>query len=242
MDATEAAKATLPAVVELPAKFMMDGNTYKRGAELGFDGVDFYVAGRGGVLGDVDADIVSAAFVYFNPASVRRAWEASATVCSRGEAAEAFAACAHGWAGSHLADGPDYARLAELLGKVVAAASAASAPLFAGWRHLDVPGDPKAAVVHQLNALRELRGGLHGGAVLAAGMTPLQAFAEHSPLMAGIFGWEELPATDGIAPLWEKAEEMTNVALGLSFAAALDDGELDELVALSGDVVAAIQD
>jgi hypothetical protein len=32
------------------------------------------------------------------------------------------------------------------------------------------------------------------------------------------------------------------VALGLSFAAALDDGELDELVALSGDVVAAIQD
>lgn len=239
MDAVEAARATTDAVVDLPAKFMMDGNTYKLGGELGFDGVDFYVAGRGGVLGDVDADIVSAAFVYFNPVAVRRAWEASASVCSRAEAAASFADCAHRWAGEHLADGPDHSRLAELLGKIVDGASAASAPLFAGWRHLEVPAEPKAAVVHLLNALRELRGGLHGGAVLATGLNPLQAFAEHSPHMAGIFGWEELPSTDGLAKQWQQAEDATNVALGLSFA-ALDEGELEELVELAGEVVAAV--
>lgn len=239
MDAVEAARSTTDAVVDLPAKFMMDGDTYKRGAELGFDGVDFYVAGRGGVLGDVDADIVSAAFVYFNPVAVRRAWEASAPVCSRAEAAASFAGSAHRWAGEHLADGPDYSRLAELAGAIVARASAAAAPLFAGWRHLDVPEDPKAAVVHHLNALRELRGGLHGGAVLATGLSPLQAFAEHSPHMAGIFGWEELPSTDGLAKQWQQAEDATNVALGLSFS-ALSAGELEELVNLADEVVAAV--
>ena len=32
---------------------MTDPATYAYGAELGFEGMDFYVAGRGGALGDV---------------------------------------------------------------------------------------------------------------------------------------------------------------------------------------------
>lgn len=239
MDAVAAARATSEAVVELPAKFMMDGNTYKHGAELGFDGADFYVAGRGGVLGDVDADVVSAAFVYFNPVTVRRGWEASAAVCSRAEAAAAFAGCAHRWAAAHLGDGADYARLAELAGTIVAQASSASAPLFAGWRRIEVPDAPKAAALHHLNGLRELRGGLHGGAVLATGLSPLQAFAAHSPHMAGIFGWEELPPTDGLAERWQQAEDATNVAMALSYA-ALSEAELDELARLTGEALAAV--
>ena len=56
--------------------FMLDGNTYKRGAELGFQGLDFYATGRGGVLGDVDADVVAAAFAFFEPGQVRTQWDA----------------------------------------------------------------------------------------------------------------------------------------------------------------------
>ena len=37
---------------------MTSPTTYARGAELGFEGIDFYVAGRGGALGDVPADVV----------------------------------------------------------------------------------------------------------------------------------------------------------------------------------------
>ena len=52
---------------------MTDPATYAYGAELGFDGMDFYVAGRGGALGDVPADVVTAAFIYFEPDVVRAA-------------------------------------------------------------------------------------------------------------------------------------------------------------------------
>jgi hypothetical protein len=45
-------------------RFMSDGETYKRGAELGFAGIDFYFAGRGGVLGDVSNDVVASSFVF----------------------------------------------------------------------------------------------------------------------------------------------------------------------------------
>ena len=55
MEATEAARATAPAVVSLPAGFMLDAATYERGTSLGFDGIDFYTAGRGGALGDVES-------------------------------------------------------------------------------------------------------------------------------------------------------------------------------------------
>ena len=48
---------------------MTDPATYAYGAELGFEGMDFYVAGRGGALGDVPADVVAAAFVFFAPTS-----------------------------------------------------------------------------------------------------------------------------------------------------------------------------
>ena len=54
---------------------MTDPACYAHGAELGFEGMDFYVAGRGGVLGDTPADVVVAAFVYFHPDTIRAAWE-----------------------------------------------------------------------------------------------------------------------------------------------------------------------
>ena len=67
MDALAAATSTAAAVSTVGSHFMLDGKTYERGAELGFQGLDFYVTGRGGVLGDVDADVVSAAFTFFEP-------------------------------------------------------------------------------------------------------------------------------------------------------------------------------
>lgn len=239
MEPAAAAEATREAVVDIPAKFMMDGATYKQGAALGFDGVDFYVAGRGGVLGECDADVVAAAFVWFEPGHVRHGWEAGGKVMARDEAAAAFAGCAHAWAEDHIADGVDAARLADLAGRIVAAASPAGAPLFAGWRLLPVPDSPKAAAVHQLNALRELRGALHGGAVLATGLSPTEALAISAPYMAPIFGWEELPSVEGLADRWQQGEAATNVAMGRAYA-VLDSAELDELTSLAkafGDAV-----
>src|SRR6478736_3453122 len=92
-----AAAATSSAISQVASHFMLDAATYVRGGELGFEGMNFYVAGRGGVLGRVDADVVSAAFVFFNPATVRVGWEASLAVMEPADAAAAFAAGGYEW-------------------------------------------------------------------------------------------------------------------------------------------------
>jgi hypothetical protein len=232
MDALAAATATATAISTVGSHFMLDGATYKRGAELGFAGLDFYIAGRGGVLGDVDADVVSAAFTFFEPGHVRTQWEAGRAVMPAPQAAEEFASCGAAWAEAHVPDDLDAARLAALAGRVVAGARPACAPVFAAWRARTVPAAPKAAALHQMNALRELRNGLHGAAVVTAGLTPLEALSVKSPHMVALFGWPEPAAIEGLQPLWDTAEERTTAAIAHAFD-ALDDRERDELAELA---------
>ena len=52
---------------DIGASFYFDPDTLARGKELGLDGFRFYVLGRGGVLGDVEPDVVRSAFGYFHP-------------------------------------------------------------------------------------------------------------------------------------------------------------------------------
>jgi hypothetical protein len=231
MDALAAATSTATAVSTVGSHFMLDGNTYKRGAELGFQGLDFYIAGRGGVLGDVDADVVSAAFTFFEPGAVRTLWEQGRSVLPVGEAAREFAACCAAWADANLPDDLDATRLAALAGQVVAAARPACAAVFAGYRALPVPEGPKAAAVHQMNALRELRLGLHGAAVIAAGLSPLQALSVKSPQMAPLFGWAELADVTDLQAVWDGAEARTNAAIAHAYD-GLDDADRADLVEL----------
>jgi hypothetical protein len=234
MNAEEAARATTEPVAYLPAGFMMAGATYKRGAELGFEGIDFYTAGRGGALGDVDSSVVAAAFVFFNPATVHEAWERARPVLPRRAAAEAFASCLEAWAVKRLPDEVDHARLAELLGTVNRRASVAAAPLFAAWRSLPEPADPKALALHRLNVLRELRGAMHGASVVAMGLGPREAVMLRTPEMAGVFGWAEPhPDVASCQDRWNEAEAATNRAIG-HVLAVLDEIELAELVDLAG--------
>ncbi len=239
--ALDAATTTADAIGEIASHFMLDPATYARGAELGFDGMDFYVAGRAGVLGDAPADVVVASLVFFAPDGVRESWDRAAAVMPRRQAAEAFADCAHVWADAHLPDDLDAARLAELAGRVVDGADAALAPVFAGWRLLPVPAAPKARAVHHLNGLRELRFALHSAAVLSAGLAPLEALTFRSPYMVQIFGWAEPWPDDRLTESgasWHAAEAATNRRMAKALA-VLPRDELDELVELVGSAHAA---
>jgi hypothetical protein len=234
MNPEEAARATTDVVSYLPAGFMLAGSTYKRGGELGFDGVDFYTAGRGGALGDVDGTVVAAAFMFFNPDSIVAAWERTRPLMSRRQAAEAFVGCLYTWAQRHLPDEVDYERLAELLGRVNAAASPSCAPLFAAWRAMPEPTGPKELALQRLNVLRELRGAVHGASVLAAGLEPLEAVLIKTPFMAEAFGWAEpYPEVESHHDKWEQAELSTNRIMARAYS-VLDASELSELVDLVG--------
>jgi hypothetical protein len=235
MQPNDAARASAQAIGELGGSFMMDGATYARGAEIGFGGIDFYVLGRGGALGDTHAGVVAAAFVFWNPAQVEAMWHSGKAVLAPDAAAAEWVALCAAYGEGHLADLDGLERFNELAGRVVDSASPSGAPLFAGWRSQEAPGAdrPKARVQYLLNALRELRGALHGGAVLAAGLTGQEALAFRAPHMAGIFGWdpEALPEAASVKERWKIAEAGTDAAFGLALA-TLDDAERAEFVEL----------
>lgn len=233
MDPVEAAVRSGPVIASLPAGFMLDGATYAEGGRLGFDGVDFYVAGRGGALGDVDGSVVAAAFVFFHPPTVVERWARARAVMAPAEAAAAFAGCLEAWAGAHLADGVDYQRLAELELTVIRAASGAGAPLFAAWAAVPEPKDPRALALHRMNVLREWRGAVHGATIVASGLEPLEALMVRTPVMAGLFGWPEpYPDPDPHRKVWAEAEAATDRVIGRGLA-GLDEAERSELVDLA---------
>jgi hypothetical protein len=228
MTPEQAAHETAAAIVSTSARFMTDPTTYGDAAKLGFEGMDFYVAGRGGVLGEVPAAVVTAALVFFAPSAVADAWVRSGAVMSRAEAASSWADAMHRFAREHLVDDVDWARVAELAGEIVHAAPVAGAPLFAGWSVLPEPADAKALAMHRMNALRELRGALHEAAILTVGLTPLEAIAVRSPAMAGVFGWtEELPDTAPLRDRWQLAESRTDRMIGRHYRALTEDQRQD---------------
>ena len=236
MTQVETAKAIAKPVGELGGAFMLDGATYARGAELGFSGIDFYVLGRGGVLGDTNPDVVSSAFFFWNPEQVRTQWELGRKVMDPAKAAVEWADLCHAYGEAHLPDFDGFNRFSELVAKVCDAASPAGAALFAGWRTLPVPGvdRPKARAQHYLNSLRELRGGLHGGSILAMGLSPAEAVAVHSPGMAPVFGWDvsTIPIDDISKSEWKTAEAGTDLAMArvLHALTAEECAEFEKLV------------
>lgn len=239
MTPEEAAAASAEAVSGLTARFMLDAATYIHGGSLGFEGMSFYGAGRGGVLGAVDADDVTKAFVFFEPGNVKAQWESGLSVMTPDKAALEFQGCAARWAEAHIPDDIDVATLASLAERVAAAADATDAPVFAGWRDLPVPPNPKAAAVHHMNSLRELRFARHANAVLATGISPKDALHHRQPHMFAIFGWGD-PAdySSAVAADWDQAEQVTNTAMAEALS-VLGADELDTFVALANAAYAA---
>ncbi|TCJ96734.1 SCO6745 family protein [Nocardia alba] len=228
-------------VLELGGAFMISREARAFGETTGVAGFHgAYTRGRGGVLGDVDADVVTAAFGFFEPVSVRAAWE-SVPMPAADAAAEYMNAC-RDFGRRKLAafDGAD--RLAHLLRRVVDAAPSTGVPLFAGWRAMPVPEDGPGAVLQLTHVLRELRGGLHLVAVLANGLTPLQAIlVSGSPILDGpghakFLGWAEPfeTVTDDVQVRWDAAEKLTDELIAPCFD-ALDEAERDELTTLTLD-------
>src|SRR4029077_320177 len=87
MTPDETCQAVAGAVGDLAAHFMLSPDTYAAAMGNGFEGMDFYVAGRGAALGAVAGPVVAAAFVFFNPDAIVPAWERTESLASRSEAA-----------------------------------------------------------------------------------------------------------------------------------------------------------
>jgi hypothetical protein len=217
MKAEAVAERTANPVLAIPAHAM--GAAMMAASDVGLDAFEFYVLGRGGTMGDdVEADVITAAISWCEPSWVRAHYESGLEKTTMRAATHAWAQKVDSWAETGLSEDLPLERLAELLGRCIQSATSVGAPIFAGWRRLPEPESPSSLLMHRLYAIRELRAGLHAGAVRAAALLPLEALLIRTPALASGWGWPDpQPEVSHLADRWLLAEEGTNRALGRMF-------------------------
>lgn len=218
MDPREVMQATAGKIGDIGAAFYFAPDTLQRGKDVGLDGFRFYFLGRGGVLGDVEAGVIRAAFGYFEPGLVEKVWSSAKAIMAPREAARLYISCAHdlGRATFSGLDGLDDA--VEAAATVIAAVEGASLPLFEAVRCEPVPADAPAAAMHQAMVLRELRGSVHLLANTACGLESRHAHGIKRPDAFKMFGYEaEIEVTDDDRAKWLRAEQLTDEILAPAY-------------------------
>jgi hypothetical protein len=219
LTAADVVERTAQPVLEIARGWLLSRSTAKRGEELGLlPGRGFWVNGRAGVLGDVDADVAAAGVGFMHPDRLRPFWETRPQGHSSQELAAEYGKCCADWGREKLAPlGEEtLVELTSLAQRIAAAALPTTGALFAGWRAMPVPDDPGAAAALTLHVLRELRGGAHITAVTATGLTPLGAAMSASPPRGGAdwardLGWSEpYPDAESLAGLRQETEALTS--------------------------------
>jgi hypothetical protein len=239
----DAVRATADPLHDLGGRFMASRSTFRRGAEWGWPaGLSFYVAGRGGVLGDVDGSVVAAAFGWFNPRLLIPLWDAGVAVAGARGAGRRYNEAAALWGRDRLSSVDGIDRWVELGERLVAAADQAALPLFAGWRAEPRVDDAPGHAGQLIHVLREWRGAVHLVATTSVGLRPLEAIlTSDGPRQAAVCGWPEpYPDCGALKPLRDEAEALTDRLCAAAFERGLSASERAEFAALTSAAHAAV--
>jgi hypothetical protein len=243
-DLVEATATAGAAIEQAVAVFMLHPQTYAESVAAGYrNPLAGYVAGRGGVLGEVTGATVSAVFAVFEPTGLSAMWDEGVAVRGAAGAAEVYWNQAAEFGRKYLAAADGLDRVAALGEKLIAVAPIAASPLFAGWRAMPLADDAPARALQVMFVLRELRAGLHFNALSLSGVTPIEAhMLNKGPRYAAMFGWPK-PFADGAdkKDLYDEIEQTTNRRMAEIFAAALDEAEAAELSRLTAAALAALK-
>lgn len=237
MDLASAAAASHAAVCAVDTAWSTWPRTLHRARRLELPGWAFYVAGRGGALGDdVRPETVAAAIGVIALDAVRAGWDAAFKVGPGRIAAARLAACAH-WGDECLGDLPGLDDLGRLTTAVVAAADGGGLPLFAACRAMPMPdGGPGALAAVLIHLMREHRAGCMLLAARACGLSPLEMViaAPEGEQEALALGWQPpFPARIPLLSRYVYAEALCFRIVGRSFG-VLEPGARVELVRLLG--------
>ncbi len=171
-----------------------------------------YFASRAAPMGAVDVGVVVATFYNFNPELVARFIPRAWTLATREAILDARLAAADAALRRILGDtvaAADVAEAAELARAATTALRPEGRPLYAGHASLDWPDEPHLVLWHAASLLREYRGDGHVAALLAAGLTGIDAIVTHTATGTGftndaakaIRGWSDeqwAEASDGL--------------------------------------------
>ncbi|HEY3881147.1 MAG TPA: hypothetical protein VGM12_21350 [Trebonia sp.] len=186
-----------------------------------------YFAGRAAPMGAVGSGPVTATFYNFSPGLVARsipaAWELAspATVIAARFAAVDLALTR--LLGAEVIKSEDMVTMAGLVREAASACGTEGRPLYAGHADLDWPDAPHLVMWHGISLLREHRGDGHTCALVAAGLSGIEALVSHTATGKG-FVAEFARASRG----WSQ-EQWDDAARGLAGRGLLDsDGALTE--------------
>jgi hypothetical protein len=243
-----AAAAAARPIGDLENAWSTDPRVLRRARVLGLPGWAFYLAGRGGVLGDeVSIETLAAALGLVAPEALRDGWQAAQRVGPSTVAAARLAECAR-W-GSHDLGGVADARLTQLLDGVVEGADATALPVFAATRAMvvatlaDVPavlagcpggtaGEDGARVALLVHALAEYRASALLISCRAVGLRPVETLiaGPEGEQWAVTLGWAPpFPPRLAVLRRYAAANSMTDRITGGAYA-TLDQAERAELV------------
>jgi len=233
-----------PVIGSLGSAFYFAAETVAVGEAHGLDRSKFYFLGRGGVLGDVDAAVVSAAWGYFNPAVVKRVWDSAREVMAPRAGASLYFECAADLGRRTLqgVDGLDGFNAAAESIIAAGAAHADSMPLFAGIAAEPRVTDAEGLAMQAIVVLREFRGSAHLLALRAVGLPSKTAHFVARPGDGRMFGWapDETPEIDDThRALHAEAEALTDRIVRPAFA-VLDQGQRAAFVGTLQRIAAAL--
>ncbi len=212
MTPTELLAQASPIIGDVGGHFMLHPTTAEFAKDNGFDNLYvFYGRGRGGVLGEVDADVVCSAFGFFNPSLIRGVWESGVEILGARETGALFSEAAARFGRRFLTGIRGLDEFIAAATKVIDAADVWAMPLFAGWRAEPRADDAPAHAYQLMNVLREMRGGAHLIACVTKGLLgPVPVLINGGPEVASLFGWTgDLPDVEDRRSDWDRAEALT---------------------------------
>jgi hypothetical protein len=231
-----------PKIGDLGWAFYFVPETLARGAELGLGGLRFYIIGRGGVLGDVEASVIHSAFGYFEPSLVEKLWNSAKEKVAPRIAARAFMECCAEFGRSRLAAVADLESFCAAAGAVNDAVDPVGLALYSGVVSEPLAADLPARAMQLVTVLREFRGSAHLIAIRAAGLDAKTAHFMRRPADIEMFGWTEADApviTDADVAKLAAADELTD-RLVLPAYSVLDDAGRDALMSGLDRIAAAL--
>jgi hypothetical protein len=214
-DTLDLVREVCPRVRDTGWLFYFTPHTQARAEELGLDVFTLYVIGRGGVLGDVEWPVVHSAFGYFHPDFIKGAWERGRVHVAPRDAGRAFIECSHEFGREKLAEVGGLEDFCAAAGAVNDAAQVHSAglSLYSAASSEPLADDLPARAMQLLTLLREYRGSAHLLAVVASGLTPVEAHYLGRPERFALFGWSESDTPevgDDHRARLQTAEELTD--------------------------------
>ncbi|WP_420440740.1 helix-turn-helix domain-containing protein [Candidatus Poriferisodalis sp.] len=180
--ATATASETIARVFKPIQQFtrgwMMAEATGEYGVQIGMrSGREFWIVGRAGVIGSATPEVAAGAIAFHAPQHVHEAWTHLPRDMTHWQVAEHYMSRITTWGDAELTRfDPGRLELIDTLGRRIADAAPASlGALFAGWRAMPQPESLGARVALTTHLLREMRGAAHLNAIIACGLTPLDA-------------------------------------------------------------------